>query len=364
VACHMPYLQQPELGEAVRYARSDHTIPIPRPAHDRAQGVQDACGQCHADRGAAELQRLTAELWGELKPHRTEIEAAVAGARRGAGPSAGLLPADNPNAMAQVAAINRLVDTALEPDMPDLDPSVAGALTALTGHADVDVQAIALAALHMAGGSDPDTRSFLTATLESLGERQEPVLRRWIASLRFMGDAYRERGEVVDALAVFGKVLQLNPADGPTLLDMGALFDALGDRESAIDFYRRSLEADPDQTVTWVNLGLALEQQGATEGAAGAYETAIEVYAWEALAQMNLGNLHLGAGEYRAAIERYGLAVAADPSLSQAYYYMAVSHLQVDETSEAIDALRHALEFSPDHEAARELLVGLGVERP
>jgi len=79
---------------------------------------------------------------------------------------------------------------------------------------------------------------------------------------------------------------------------------------------------------------------------------------------MNLGNLHLGAGEYRAAIERYGLAVAADPSLSQAYYYMAVSHLQVDETSEAIDALRHALEFSPDHEAARELLVGLGVERP
>jgi hypothetical protein len=322
VACHMPYLQQPELGEAVRYARSDHTIPIPRPAHDRAQGVQDACGQCHTDRSAAELQRLTTEVWGELKPHRAEIAAAVAGATEGAGPSAGLLPPDNPNAMAQVAAINRLVDTSLAPDMADLDASVAGALMELAGHVDIDVRAVSLAALHMAGGSDPDTRSFLTATLEDLGDRQEPVLRRWIASLRFMGDAYRERGEVVDALAVFG------------------------------------------QTVTWVNLGLALEEQGAMEEAAGAYETAVDVYAWEALAQMNLGNLYLGAGEYRAAIGRYRLAVEADPSLSQAYYYKAVSHLQVDERSEAVEALRHALEFSPDHGEAMELLASLGVGRP
>src|SRR5574338_452582 len=38
-SCHMPYLQQPEIGTAIRYARSDHTIPIPRPAFDSAQGL-------------------------------------------------------------------------------------------------------------------------------------------------------------------------------------------------------------------------------------------------------------------------------------------------------------------------------------
>ena len=34
VSCHMPYMQEPEVGTAVRYARSDHAIPIPRPRAD------------------------------------------------------------------------------------------------------------------------------------------------------------------------------------------------------------------------------------------------------------------------------------------------------------------------------------------
>ena len=33
-ACHMPFLQEPTVGTKLRFARSDHTIPIPRPAFD------------------------------------------------------------------------------------------------------------------------------------------------------------------------------------------------------------------------------------------------------------------------------------------------------------------------------------------
>lgn len=370
VSCHMPYLQQPDLGDRIRYARSDHTIPVPRPAADRALGVPDACGKCHGDRTPEDLERWTRERWGDLKPRRSEVRALVARVtahgeeRSAAGPPEALLDPTNRNAMAQVAALDHLVDLHLSPDMAALDGGIEAGLRALTEHPDRDVQAVALAVLHMSRGADPEVRAFLTSTLESLGVRQEPVLRRWVAALRFMADGYRQSGEPVDALSVFSRVLEINPTDAATLLDMGSLFQALGDSDTALDYYRRSLEADPEQSVTWVNLGLALESLDRRDEAAAAYESAIAVYRWDALAHMNLGNLYLTSGDPDRALELYRSAVAADPSLAQAHYLMGVAHLQDGEREAAARALRRALEFAPGHEDARELLDRLILETP
>src|SRR3989442_13911582 len=64
VACHMPYLQEPEIGRTVRYARSDHTVAIPRPAFDDSLGIGNACGQCHGERTAAALDAQVRAWWG------------------------------------------------------------------------------------------------------------------------------------------------------------------------------------------------------------------------------------------------------------------------------------------------------------
>jgi hypothetical protein len=69
VACHMPYLQHPDLGTALRFSRSDHTISIPRPAFDAGLGIKNACSQCHADQSLARLQQAADLWWGEVKPH-------------------------------------------------------------------------------------------------------------------------------------------------------------------------------------------------------------------------------------------------------------------------------------------------------
>ena len=50
VACHMPYLQEPEIGRTLRYARADHTVAIPRPGFDDSLGVGSACRSCHGDK--------------------------------------------------------------------------------------------------------------------------------------------------------------------------------------------------------------------------------------------------------------------------------------------------------------------------
>ena len=64
VASHMPYLQEPEIGRTVRYARSDHTVAIPRPAFDDSLGIGNACGQCHGERTAAALDAQVRAWWG------------------------------------------------------------------------------------------------------------------------------------------------------------------------------------------------------------------------------------------------------------------------------------------------------------
>ena len=69
VSCHMPYLQHPEVGGAVPFARSDHTIPVPRPQLDERLGLVSACRGCHTDRSELWLQARADEWWGATRPH-------------------------------------------------------------------------------------------------------------------------------------------------------------------------------------------------------------------------------------------------------------------------------------------------------
>jgi tetratricopeptide (TPR) repeat protein len=361
VACHMPYLQQPELGDRIRYARSDHTIPLPRPGADESMGVPSACALCHQGRTTEELAAWTREQWGELKPHEP-VEAALLEAERLGAAAMGnrealaLLRPEDPNAMPLVAGVNHLLDGYLRPDMPELDPEVAAALQALTDHPDPDVRSVALVALHVARGDDPGVRRFLSDKVAVLGEQQESVLRRWLTGLRFIGDGYRRRGDPVTALQVVRKGLEIAPTDAGVLLDMGALFDAVGDVAEAAGYYQRSLEADWTQSVGWVNLGQAFEAGGDPLQAERAYEQALVVYSGEALAHLNLGNLRLAAGDYPAAVQRYTQALEFDPGLAGGWFNLALAHLGLAETGLAAEALRASLEIDPLDQEARDLL--------
>ena len=78
VSCHMPYLQQPNVGRRIRYARSDHAIAIPRPVFDSQVGIEGACRQCHQDQSVEQLDTQVRTWYGELKPHPPAVSAAVA----------------------------------------------------------------------------------------------------------------------------------------------------------------------------------------------------------------------------------------------------------------------------------------------
>lgn len=119
VACHMPYLQQPEVGDRIPYGRSDHSIAIPRPAEDASLSLRSACAGCHPESSPEALQQRVVEWYGQVKP-RNPVLAELLRVTRGDEPRITLQP-EVRHPMAQVMSLNYLMQRVLAGGL--LDPS-------------------------------------------------------------------------------------------------------------------------------------------------------------------------------------------------------------------------------------------------
>lgn len=360
VSCHMPYLQHPEVGEGVPFARSDHTIAIPRPTFDADLGIEGACVKCHAGVSTPELQTRARAWWGEPKPHRPLV-AGIAGelrARNAVEAAALLLHPEEHDPLIQFQALGRLLTGYLRPDDPALDAAVRERLEALTGQADLDVRSLALASLHWTAGDEPDARRVLVAALE--GARSDRALRgRWLLALGFLGDRARDGGDFATARAAYRKALEIRPGDARVLHSLGQMHNREGAFDLAVDALRRSVAADSLQPLAWVNLGVALAGAGDPAGAREAYGAALRINPHEALAHFNLGNVEQRAGRLAEAAEAYERAVEADPGLGQAHFELARTYLRLERVEDALPHARRAVEFLPGHEPSRQMLADL-----
>lgn len=358
VSCHMPYLQHPEVGNALRFARSDHTIPIPRPAFDAQLGIQNACARCHADRNTAALEAQVNQWYGTIKPHPALVTAQMQARRESDPERLGelLLQRGSDNAIAQFAGLSRYVERVLRPDMPSLPGAALERLEELAESPDIDIRALALAALHFARGEDADVRRFLRGRLDSLGVEEKAVRRRWVVVLGYLGDRARVGGDPAGAIAAYRKALEILPDDPRVLANLGLAYAAAGDLTGAVQSLRRSLERDPAQPVTLVNLGNALEAQGDPAGAAAAYQRALTIAPGEPLAYFNLGNLALRARNVERAVAMYERTIELDAALVPAYLNLARAHAMRGDASQARRALERALEFDPTNAEGVEML--------
>src|SRR6266545_794377 len=361
VACHMPYLQEPEVGGAIRYTRSDHTVPIPRPALDAAQGVGSACRQCHADRGEAELDAQVRAWYGELKP-QPEIVARIAragGVTDRAQAARLLLDPTARHPMAQFAGLAQFLERQLGPDPPALDADAVARLEGLAESEDIDVRALALASLHLARGEAPAVRRFLASRLAGLGADDAAVRQRWVVALGYVADTYRGRSEFPAAIVVYRKALEILPDDPRLLFNLGLAYAGAGDLAAAVALYRRSLERDPIQPLVHVNWGIELKAQGDTAGAVAQFRRAIELNPREALAHFNLGNVLLSRNQPAAAIPFYRQAVALDPALALGHFYLARCYALTGDYPRALAAVRRGLEFDRENAEAQDMLARL-----
>ena len=358
VSCHMPYLQQPVLGDAVSYARSDHSISIPRPVLDEEFGLTGACAQCHVDRTPSELQGDIDRLWGPVKPLPPIVAALRAAeldpARATDAEALTLLLPDGAEPIAQMAALNHLFEEYFRPDrMPP--EAVVDRLRALSASDDLDVAATALAALNLTAGNDLFVRAFLDEVLRSSPDADK-LRSRWALVLALVADLYRRDAELDAYVAALEAAATVRADDSEALLNLAAAYAETGRAEEAVQYYIRSVQLDDGNSVALVNLGLLLESLGREAEAETVYLQALDARPAESLAHMNLGNVLLRRSDFAGAIARYDQAIRYTPAMPLAHLYRAVALIQLGDLDAARTSLVAALEFAPEDPQALDLL--------
>ena len=356
-ACHMPYLQQPELGTAIPYARADHTIPVPRPLADSSSGIVNACLGCHTERTSSALEATVREWYGEPKPLPEAVVAlrrARDGLPRGAAARL-LLRHDERHTQALFAGMAWFLETHLARDMAELERDVITRLERLTRHGDDDVAAMALASLHLARGTEPRTRRFLIASLDSLGERESRVRSRWGLVMGYLADRARSTGDAAGAAVLYGRALEVDPGQPRVLLNLGLARADAGDLTGAVTSYERAIALDPAQPLTLVNLGIALSARNDMPGAIAAYRRAIALNPREPLAYFNLAAVFAGQAQADSAVVNFLRAAELDPSLAMANFYASRLLLDMGNPREALRQIEAGLRFDPSAADARQM---------
>jgi tetratricopeptide (TPR) repeat protein len=325
VSCHMPYLQEPEVGSVVRYARSDHAIPIPRPAFDSSLGIVSACRGCHRDRSESALDAQVREWYGELKPHARAIDALTraASVENPADAARLLLVPEERHTAALFAGMAAFLDRHLALDMDALDGDAVARLRALARHRDLDVRALALASLHYARGNERGIRDFLARELGAMGRDEDAIRARWAVTLGYLADRLRAGGNASAAVGVYRKAQEIAPGNAAVALNLGLAHAEAGNPAAAIEQYERSLSLAPAQPLTLVNLGIAKGDRGDVSGAMDAYRRALALDPREPLAHYNLGAAYLRQGAADSAAAHFERTVELDPSLAPARFYLA-----------------------------------------
>lgn len=362
VSCHMPYLQHQAMGKDLQFARSDHTIPIPRPAFDAQLGIDNACAKCHRDKTTEWLQAKTTEWYGELKPHKDVVAHLMQAEKETDRKKAGLLLL-NSNAthpMAQMAGLSRFVRDYLQPDMPALEPEIVDRIKQFVENPDLDIQSLALASLHLAQDNNPEIHHYLTQKLTTLdGSKATKVRRRWAMALPYLAKRFQDNGNPDGAIRTYQKALEILPNHPAALINLGYAYQAKGDWLQAIQQFEKALKIDPNDAMAWVNLGNAHENNQDDRAAIQAYKTAIDVNPWNAIAHYNLGNYYYRGDLFTEAIQYYAKAIELDPSLAVAYFNLTKAYIQNKEYAKALQSVKAGLRFDPGNETGKQMLADL-----
>jgi tetratricopeptide (TPR) repeat protein len=368
-SCHMPERQEPATravsshARVVMYARSDHTISIPRPAVDSALGLVSACSACHAAMSLTQQERQIRAWWGEIKPMPPVVAAQVAAeAHASTVDASAVFLADTAsstrNTFAQFAGVSRFLETQARPDA-GLEPAIQQRLRAMAASTDVDVRAAALAALHLAAGSERGTRRALAAALRAEGDHDLALRSRWALALGYMGDRYVATGDLGSALIAYGRALDVRPSHAALLMSRANAQRDGGDLTGAIASYQSSLAIDQSNSLAWVNFGIALSAAGDTAAAITAFMNATTVDPSEPLGWFNLGNIAFVRGSLARADSLYQRAAVLNPSIAQAQFQLARVRLMSKDYRSALSYLRRGLAFDSSDAAARQAAADL-----
>lgn len=216
----------------------------------------------------------------------------------------------------------------------------------------------------------PDAHFQLGVVLESLGDNvgARSQLQKALAlgfnspKIYFdLGRVLHRLGDETAARRRFQLYQQAQQAESNQTLaaarsDQGDLASAAGNYGPAAADYRQALDLDPHEPLLAYKLAMALERTGDRAGERAALEQAVRSDPHMAPAQNQLGYLDSVGGSTDSAVDRFQLAVQADPAYTKAWMNLAAELCLESRWKDARAALAHVLELDPASQPGHALL--------
>jgi predicted TPR repeat methyltransferase len=169
----------------------------------------------------------------------------------------------------------------------------------------------------------------------------------------FQGIEHFEAGRLIEARACFERCQALTP-DRPSVLgNLGVTLFRMGQLREALPLLRQATVGEPGFVDAWVCLGLAHEAQGEWRSAVTALQHALTLLPKERSATLHLalGQCLMRLGKLNDALPALDRAVAADPTLAEAWSVRGGLLRELHR----LDAAAHSYEQALTHGADREL---------
>jgi len=162
--------------------------------------------------------------------------------------------------------------------------------------------------------------------------------RRAIAALEAQAIAAMRKGQEIQALGAWRRILTLDPEYVPALTMVGQHAFQQNDFASARDAFQRITEVDGTDPRHWVNVALALQRLGDEAGEEAALVRALSVDPGDLLALLLRGGMYERQGKTHKAATAFGAAATVAPPIDRL-------------TPELRPSLAHAMKYREEYTA-------------
>lgn len=162
-----------------------------------------------------------------------------------------------------------------------------------------------------------------------------------------MGNANAAMGKGNEAIACYGKSLQLRPDIAETHVNLGKTLGQLQRGEEAVTCFRNALRLRPRYADAYYSLGVVLQALNRNEEAVAGYQATIELRPDFAEAHENMGIVLRKLGDNESALASFRRALALRPGNAATHVQAAITLGKLKRYPESNAAFATALKLDP-----------------
>ena len=163
------------------------------------------------------------------------------------------------------------------------------------------------------------------------------------------GFALHQKGQLAQALAIYGRILELQPRHFDALHLSGVIAYQTGNPGLAVELIGKAIEINPDNPLAYSNRGNALRDLKQPRSAIESYDRAIALRPDYAEAFYNRGNALRDLKQLQSAIESYDRAIMLKPGFAEAHNNRGNALQDLKRHLTAVESYDRAIALKPDY---------------